>query len=252
MNKVNFLVLLFYFCFILTCYYDNTKSPYDPRTLSGFYLTFCFTGILNCDGKNLSNNTNNNSINNPSCNPCRIFVSTNRYDGNLGGITGADNICNNDPNKPNTSLYKALLVDGTNRVACISPNCSTNGISEHIDWVLKPNTTYIRANGSTFIFTTNSDGIFIFGTANNSISDGPPSTIYFIWTGLNQDWTIYTFSSTERDCNDWNSNSSAYITKYGKSTFSDYNMISFGIDNCNQVGTASGPSSYYHLYCVEQ
>lgn len=102
------------------------------------------------------------------------------------GIWGADYKCNTDINRPNSSNYKAMLVDGMsmNRVACITPNCS-GGLTEQIDWVLKPNQMYQRSDG-TVIATTNADGIFNFSTALvNSIS----ATSNVAWTGMLNDWT---------------------------------------------------------------
>ena len=55
----------------------------------------------------------NSDISNVAIN-CRsfkfLFPTTNTYNGNLGGITGADNFCNGDAARPDTtSSYKALI-----------------------------------------------------------------------------------------------------------------------------------------------
>lgn len=98
----------------------------------------------------------------PVCTECRFFSTSITYNGNRGGIAGADAICMNDakkPVEPARAVYKAFLVDDVNRIACTTSNC-TGGISEHTDWILKADTTYKRAVDGVTIATTNSVGIF--------------------------------------------------------------------------------------------
>ncbi|MBS0617639.1 MAG: DUF1554 domain-containing protein [Spirochaetes bacterium] len=45
-----------------------------------------------------------------------IFLSATSYNGNLGGIAGADAKCNADAAKPNGSTYKAHLYHGTGTI----------------------------------------------------------------------------------------------------------------------------------------
>jgi hypothetical protein len=49
----------------------------------------------------------------------RIFITATTTDGLIGsgGVAGADALCNVDANKPSTGTYRALLVDGTTRIA---------------------------------------------------------------------------------------------------------------------------------------
>ena len=56
--------------------------------------------------------------------------------GNLGGIAGADAVCNSDAAKPSITpnIYKAMIVDGTTRKA----STTTNAGDGQIDWVLLP------------------------------------------------------------------------------------------------------------------
>ncbi|MFO1527485.1 MAG: LamG-like jellyroll fold domain-containing protein [Turneriella sp.] len=125
----------------------------------------------------------------------RIFVTANTYNGNLGGITGADTKCNNvaDVNKP-PGIYKAMLVDAATsglRRACTAANCATSGVAEGIDWVLTPNITYLRAD-NTAVFTANFNGVFSFPAQTFY---APISTSSFeVWTGINfgvgGEWTV--------------------------------------------------------------
>jgi hypothetical protein len=90
-----------------------------------------------------------------------IFTTSGTNNGNFGGMAGADAYCTSDANKPTRGTYKAMLVDGTNRVACTSSFCGGSGVSEHVDWVLDPTTLYSRSDG-TPIGTTTSAGVFTF------------------------------------------------------------------------------------------
>ena len=165
----------------------------------------------------------------------RIYLTTSVITGgNLGGISGADARCSSDGNKPSTGTYKAMIVSGTTRRACSTANCG-GGSSENIDWVLKPSTKYYRADGTTEIFTTNAAGIFVYGTATNTISN----ISLGVWTGLNIDWT-----NTAGDCTAWTS--IAGTTGRGSAAFNTSDdMIS--IDQA-----AACTASAYSLYCVEQ
>ncbi|MCB1200943.1 MAG: DUF1554 domain-containing protein [Leptospiraceae bacterium] len=163
----------------------------------------------------------------------KVFVTDTSYNGNLGGFSGADEKCNSDGSKPSGGgTYKAMLVDGTNRRACSTANCS-GGTGEHIDWVLKPNTKYVRADGTNEIFTTNANGIFEFGTLSNSISE----TTLFAWTALNNDWT-----SSTNNCQAWSSTSGG--SRVGAASSSTGNAINVTSQTCT--------TSTLRLYCVEQ
>jgi hypothetical protein len=168
-----------------------------------------------------------------------IFVTTGTagngtFTGNLSGISGADASCNSDSNKPNSSTYKALIVDGTNRVACTSANCATSGNSEHVDWVLAASTQYKRPNG-TVIGTTNSLKLFTFNLTN-AIS--PMISNSYAWTGFSssRDWT--TSAST---CSSWSSTSGN--GEAGRLASTDAQSMQYFTPTC---------SSSRFLYCVEQ
>jgi hypothetical protein len=125
-----------------------------------------------------------------------IFLTVAGYNGNLGGISGADTKCqtektNNYASLPgNASEYKAFLVSGTTRRACLNPDCS-GGVTENIDWVLKANADYYRLDGTTDtkIFTTNASGIVNFTGGATLLAAIDSSVTTFWWTGLFNDWT---------------------------------------------------------------
>jgi hypothetical protein len=73
----------------------------------------------------------------------RIFLTSNQYNGDLGGKAGADAKCNDpaDTNKPTTGTYKAMLR-------------FSDRIPAGADWVFLPATTYYRPDQTTVIATT--------------------------------------------------------------------------------------------------
>jgi len=99
----------------------------------------------------------------------KIFVSQATTNGNIAGLSfpgsnviqKADSLCMQDSLRPDSSTYKAMIVDGVNRRACVTPNCTDP--NENIDWVFKPNTKYGTVNG-TYLFTTNSGGVVPYTT----------------------------------------------------------------------------------------
>jgi hypothetical protein len=163
----------------------------------------------------------------------RIFVTAGNPDGNLGGIIGADSQCQNDGANPDTSrTWKAMLVGGVVRRACSTANCS-GGISENIDWVLRPKANYVRPDG-TLIGSTNDRALLTFPLSNSiGISGVQP------WTGLNTDWT----TDGTKNCSNWTTDFNEY-GRVGQANLT----VSEAIDVSNiRACDDSGP-----LYCVEQ
>ena len=111
----------------------------------------------------------------------RVFLTSGKHTGDLGGIAGADMVCMTDPSYPGAGTFKALLVDGSARVACTSASCTA---AMGVDWVLAPNTTYYRADDSTQIGTTTAAATFAFAI-KNPISNSAATA----FTGLDADWT---------------------------------------------------------------
>ncbi|MBV6492373.1 MAG: hypothetical protein LDLANPLL_00366 [Turneriella sp.] len=166
--------------------------------------------------------------------PCYIFVATSGggFNGNLGGIAGADQICNSSPLKPNSGKYKAVLVgeDPNSRKVCMNPDCT--GTDEAVDWVFHPNTTYVNTSGQS-IGTTTDNGIFSSILSVVSASATPAE----VWTGLNGSWQpFYT-------CNNWTSSAGA---DYGAGGFANSTGSLFSgasAQTCNVLR---------NLYCAQQ
>jgi hypothetical protein len=153
-------------------------------------------------------------------------------------ISKADYFCNKDPNKPNKSMYKALIVDGINRDAV-----------SNIDWVLVPNTMYYRSYGNIEIGQTVSTAIFpvLYANLSNSIADQlPGSSDPYVW--VNNAWTGIGNPSNYAvgaDCAGWtigdNSSSAVYGTSYQT-----------GVLSITAGGSSAGCLQELSLYCVEQ
>ncbi len=173
-----------------------------------------------------------------SCNPCKVFVTAATFQGNFGTVTAADQICATDIRHPGDGTYKALITyENGSRRACTSANCETAGASEGVDWVLQPNTTYTRLDG-TVIGKTTSAAILPLPLTNPF-----SATAGRAWTGFSVPaWT----SPVNQGCNNWTSTASMAPPGGGSSTINDgsnFNMaFAFGV-NC------SGSIS---LICVEQ
>ena len=171
----------------------------------------------------------------------RIFTTAAVYDGNLGGVAGADAKCQSDANRPNSSMYKALIADGFYRLACTQGNgsCAAN---QHIDWVMAPNTAYVRPDGTTLIGMTNSAGIISLNGATLAAPFGSYGVTAY--TGLNSDWT-YAGSGCAGacDCMWFTANSISYSAPIGDAWSITGNSISMSTAKC---------TTSHAVYCVEQ
>ncbi len=142
-----------------TCAISGT--PTASSTATAYTIT-----ATNATGNTTANI--NITVNAASCTTCKMFFTATNYDGNLGGFTGADAKCNSDASKPaGGGNYKAFLTDVTTRRSCTTSDCS-GGASEGLDWVLKANTQYTRADG-TIIGTTNAGAIFAGAALTNPV-----------------------------------------------------------------------------------
>ncbi|EOQ97178.1 PF07588 family protein [Leptospira wolbachii serovar Codice str. CDC] len=176
----------------------------------------------------------------------KVFVTAATFDGNLLGITGADAKCAADTNKPATGTYKAMITDGTNRVACTTDNCG-GGPGENFNWVFQPGEIYVRSTDSASLFTANASGIILAPAANmlnHSFDSGTPAKEY--WTGFAQ--TSYwqeASPNAEYTCSNWTSNAfSADGGRVGASNSTTYSAI--------RSGSGRSCDANYYLLCVEQ
>ncbi|EMJ34508.1 PF07588 family protein [Leptospira interrogans str. FPW1039] len=174
---------------------------------------------------------------------CRTFVATNNgagYDGNLGGISGADAKCAAAKSSNLTGTYKALFAAMGTREAVFVGDGS-------IDWVLYPNKQYRRSDGTTTTFTTNANSV-VTANLQNSV-DGGAEKFYWIGVG-NQpatfDWEV------SLNCNDWNSNNAVNFAIDGTGSSNEV----FAGDGATPGGAFgshnTGCNIRLNLLCVEQ
>lgn len=203
-------------------------------------LALILVFILNC-----SNNGILSKLENPggsgasaavqSCGTnCRIYVTTATFAGNLGGVSGADNICLGNANNPSGSgkgSWKALIAGG-GRVACTTTNCTTSGIAENSNWVLRPGTNYRRAGDEFPIGTTTAAAIFSFNLAN-----AMAATTVTAWTGLTTDWLV-----NGNTCASW-VDSSTGQGMTGRTLDSTFSNIAYQGEPC---------TGSFSLFCAEQ
>lgn len=167
-----------------------------------------------------------------------IFVSTGTYNGNLGGVSGADASCATEKSTNFATLpgapgdYAALLTDGALRVACTTANCG-GGTAEHTDWVLLPSTSYYRPDGQ-LLFQSDASGIFAFGTLSHPFSSSGADEW---WTGLASDWTAILH------CLVWANSTAGQTGFFGSGNMVDGNSISTINLTCNTPR---------HILCVRR
>ncbi|MCB1178115.1 MAG: DUF1554 domain-containing protein [Leptospiraceae bacterium] len=160
----------------------------------------------------------------------RMFVTNSSFNGNLGGISGADTRCMGDTNKPSGgSTYKAFLW---------ASSADTRGWPG-TDWVLKADYNYRRPSDNALIFKTNSNSNFIETNYSNAL-DGSAEQV---WTGSTTSWS----GDTIKQCNDWQSSSASPVVgivgRIGTGNTTTNTTLSENSVGCDQLRK---------LICVEQ
>ncbi len=200
---------------------------------------------VGCGGGGSSNLVSNPRI------TYKTFVTTATFSGDIkaaGGkanaIASADSLCMADANRPaGGSTYKALLVDGVNRVACTTANCG-GGVSEHIDWVLHASTTYTRSDGTTVVMTTGTTGTWDFVdpiTDPHNLPATFDTAASQYRTGLDWDWRTY--AAGWRCGGSWTDGTNAGFDDYGFGNRADDSAIGGGASTCDLLKP---------LLCIEQ
>ncbi len=154
--------------------------------------------------------------------PKRAFVSSTATDGNMGGLAGADARCQALANAASLpGVYKAWLSDS---------HASPQTRFTH------STLPYIRVDGSQIA----ADWAGLVGSPHTGGISADELGNYLplisIWTGTNDD------GSAGNTCNDWATNSAAFIGTFGGSTNST-SWSNLGTHPCN-FGT--------NMYCFEQ
>ncbi|TGN09463.1 DUF1554 domain-containing protein, partial [Leptospira mayottensis] len=160
------------------------------------------------------------------------------HNGNFGGIAGADAYCNSHipTSLTGTGSYKAMLVDGTNRVATTVGATSSAGQK---DWVFEKNTSYYKADGN-LVFTTNDAGLFDFSNGSLTYSFTDVFSIYDfgIWTGLQSNWKTATSTQLCSSASQpWTSGNSSIRGSIGYANHKNASSISAGSIPCQWTST---------------
>lgn len=159
----------------------------------------------------------------------RMFLSTNPYQGGgFGAVSGADAICSLDTHCPPGAICKAMILNGSTRIASTTANLGDG----QVDWVLKPNAHYYLTDGSTLVANTDNTSLlqFPFTNAIDSVN-------YGTWFGGSTGW-VYGASH----CFTWvavTNTESAYILRTQQTT----NLFLSATYACNNS---------LKLLCVEQ
>ncbi len=167
-----------------------------------------------------------------------IFVTSGTYTGNLGGLSGADTICNTEAASAGLSgTWKAILsTSSTNANTGVGGD---NGQGVTISYDVYDTLNNLIANGPlTFWDGTHSAPISYH--ADGSGLGGSTS----VWTGSGNnggDWAYPDCGYSSCDCNGWTSNSASIVGQTGSSGSESSDWINQSSSACN----TSQP-----LYCV--
>lgn len=189
----------------------------------------------------------------------------------LGGIKGADAICNSDPAKPaapnckGSCVFKAMLGyendAGNGRFGCkLNGEC---GDGNNANWVLMRNQNYVTAVQHSLIWTTNNDGVY-YSTLSHPIeeADGIYMTDHLVWTGLSGlSWSILNNGDNtpgnDGNCGGWGTVS--IRSMYGNSGSGAAMTPAYYYDDASGPldGVLDGEYSKnckinHAIYCVEQ
>jgi hypothetical protein len=142
--------------------------------------------------------------------------------GEIGGIAGADAICNSDPGRPDTSVpYLAYLGEPGTR-------------DRFLDYPLFPMKDYYRADGVTLTFTTDLSTMTGLAAFPNAITPTPMN----FWSGFGQT----PLEVKSEHCLGWTSSSNLESGRNARSNYLNVGALAYNPVACNISN---------NLYCVE-
>ena len=157
-----------------------------------------------------------------------VFVTSTSYNGNLGGVNGADMKCQasaEDAGLPNSQNYLAWL--------------ASNEINDPESRFIHSDNPYVLINGTKI--ADNWDDLVdeeLYAAINvdeygNTVDD------YFVWANVD----LYGSFSSGSNCNDWLSSESSNSGLVGEGNRQDYGWTNYQVSYCDNFGK---------LYCFEQ
>lgn len=160
--------------------------------------------------------------------PKRVFVTSQTYTGDLGGLTGADSKCQVLADSANLgSTFKAWLSDSTTAASSRLTQSTLN---------------YVRTDG---VVIANGWTDLTDGTIDNLLNrdeSGVTRSSVPVWTNTNTNGARTAMSST-MNCENWTDASSGVDGYYGVTNWADYEWTNSSYLPCNQAR---------RLYCFEQ
>lgn len=152
----------------------------------------------------------------------------------LSSIAAADTIC--AAARPAGVASARALVVGATRRACVSEQCRAEGLAEHLDWPLHPNTEYRKTDRVTVVGRTNALGLF--DSLEGSVLT-ISSTRAFTGLRVGSGWTTW---QTSANCRDLTSRDAADMGTLGAPALLGY-QFAFEEVPCD--------SDVQGVYCVE-
>lgn len=192
--------------------FPSAPRPVVPGLLLASLL--CFSGCLSDSGKSL---------------PKRMFVTSQVYSGNFGGVQGGDSICN--------TLAKAAILGGTWKVFLSDGTAGALARTSEVGpWFRVDRTTKIFNNRTGF---TVGALAAIYNEYGSSVASSARA-----WTGTRADGT----ADGSQNCSDWTSDTGSVYGTAGNPNklLADGPKWMFGNEG------AAPCTSQYRLYCFEQ
>lgn len=152
----------------------------------------------------------------------------------LSSIAAADAIC--AASRPAGVASARALVVGATRRACVSEQCRTDGLAEHLGWPLRPDTEYRKPDRVTVVGRTNALGLFD-ALVGSVLTISTTRALTGLRAGAN--WTTW---QTGANCRDLTSLDAADTAMLGAPALVGY-QFAFEEVPCN--------SDVQGVYCVE-
>jgi hypothetical protein len=163
----------------------------------------------------------------------KIFITSTTYNGNLGGLSGADTKCQTQASAAGlTGTWKALLSDSTTN--------ARDRIGFDWDYLVLVNGRPVAKQVDLWLCnvgTTVTDTLPCIAEIERDESGNLVPANSAVWTGSNR-----LGKSSTTHCSSWSSTSASGTT--GKSGVIDYTWL--------ESSTSTGCTSTARLYCVEQ
>ena len=187
----------------------------------------------------------------------RVFVTSTKYDGNLGGLSGADAKCQAAADDPNKDGNTSDRLGGTWKAWLSDSQTSAESRLHHF------NGQFVRVGDGVVIADDWSELTLGFGLqkpivkteTGASLLATSPWAVSAVWTNTREDGTIYIYSGssyTTTSCDNWTTNTSDLAKKgwvgITSSTADDVSTTA----SWTRQGSSSCSSTTRRLYCFEQ